>query len=66
VVYFLSLGALVWAESAIFVDLKVVDVSWVNEKPWCILHEGFYGKYNWSGNSVVMFCAVCLFLRAAE
>jgi hypothetical protein len=66
VVYFFSLGTLSLAESAIFVDLEVVDVSWVNEKPWCIVHERFYSKYNWSGNGVVMFCAVYLFLRAAE
>ncbi|CAM6001631.1 unnamed protein product, partial [Sphagnum balticum] len=64
-VYFDLLGALVWAQSSVFVHLKVVDIGWVDKKPCPIERERLYGKDNGSRNGVIVFSAICLFLSGA-
>jgi hypothetical protein len=62
VVYFIVLGTLVWTQSSVFVDLKEVDVGWVDEKPWAFGRERLYGKDDGGRNGMVVFCSIYVFL----
>jgi hypothetical protein len=65
VVYFIVLGALVGAESSIFVDLKEIDIGGVDEKPWVFGRERLYGEHNGGWNGVIVFSAIYVFLSDA-
>ena len=63
---FIVPGALVWAQSSVFVHLEEVYIGWVDEKPWVFRRERLDSKHNWGRNGVIVLRAIYFFLRGAD